>query len=117
MGAKVHLLHVAPVPSIPDVYKAYATLENSNPDKYKAVGRAVLTKLEEVAKKAGVEFESDLEYGNPGAKIAEYSGRNGVVAVVVGLRGLHGIGRIRSLGSVARRVAENSVAPVVVVPT
>ncbi len=36
--------------------------------------------------------------------------------IVIGIKGLHGLAKIRSLGSVTRRVAENAECPVLVVP-
>jgi nucleotide-binding universal stress UspA family protein len=35
---------------------------------------------------------------------------------VIGVFGLHHLGRIRSLGSVSRRIVESSTIPVVLVP-
>jgi nucleotide-binding universal stress UspA family protein len=118
LGATVHLLYVEPVMRIPPEFKAYARQENVDPEGYnEAVGQAVLNKLEGIAKSAGVGCDTDLEHGNPAAVILKFGSEPGVAMVVVGLRGLHGVGRVRSLGSVARRVVENSKVPVVVVPT
>ena len=36
--------------------------------------------------------------------------------IVMGIKGLHGLAKIRSLGSVTRRVVENADCPVLVVP-
>ena len=118
IGAKVHLLYVEPVLQVPAEFREYAREENINPEGYsEAVGEAVLEKLERIPKSAGVDCESDLEHGNPASVIVKFAEEPGVAMVVVGLRGLHGVERVRSLGSVARRVVENSAVPVVVVPT
>jgi nucleotide-binding universal stress UspA family protein len=118
LGARVHLLYVSSVQPVPSEYVTYAKQENVAVENYnEAVGQSVLRKLEAVAKDEGVSCETDLEHGNPAARIVEYSSEPGVELVVVGLRGLHGIERVRSLGSVSRRVAESSAVPVVVVPT
>jgi nucleotide-binding universal stress UspA family protein len=118
LGADVHLVYVSAVEPIPAEFKTYADQENVDRQGYnEAVGQAVLAKLEETARRADVECVTDLEHGNPAEAVVKYGADPRVMLVVVGLRGLHGVGRIRSLGSVARRVVENSSVPVVVVPT
>jgi nucleotide-binding universal stress UspA family protein len=83
---------------------------------YRAVGDAILSKLQEKAKSAGLECETLFEIGNPAAKIVEIAKERNAAMIVVGLHGLHGLARLRTLGSVSRRVVENSSCPVVVVP-
>lgn len=118
LGASVHLLYVAPQNPIPEEYKDYAAHENIDEAGYNdAVGRAIIDKLEGAVSIPGVEWDSDVEVGNPSSTIVKFASQPGVLLAVVGLRGLHGVGRVRSLGSVARRVVENSPVPVVVVPT
>ncbi|HZW85719.1 MAG TPA: universal stress protein [Nitrososphaerales archaeon] len=118
LGAKVHLLYVEPVENVPPEYEKFAEREGVDAGGYNdAVGSAVLRRLEGLAKVEGVPCETDLEHGNPSSVIVRYASAPGVLMVVAGLRGLHGVQKVRSLGSVARRVVENSAVPVVVVPT
>ena len=118
LGATVHLLYVEAVMPVPPEFSKYAQEEDVDRGGYnEAVGRAVLAKLEGIAKSHGAICDSDLEHGNPAEVILKFGSHPGVVLTVVGLRGLHGIGRVQSLGSVARRVIERSAVPVVVVPT
>jgi nucleotide-binding universal stress UspA family protein len=118
MDSKLHILYVSHVAPIPAEYQAYAKEENVDAVAYnEGLGMAVLARLEGLAKAYGVKTETDLEHGNPASSIVEYASGGNVLLVVVGLRGLHGLSRVRSLGSVARRVVESSPVPVVVVPT
>jgi nucleotide-binding universal stress UspA family protein len=118
LKAGVHILYVSHIEPVPPEFKDYADRENIDRESYnEAVGQAVLAKLEETARRAGISCVSDLEHGNPAETIVKYAADPRVSLVVVGLRGLHGAGRLRSLGSVARRVVENSTTPVVVLPT
>jgi nucleotide-binding universal stress UspA family protein len=118
LSATVHLLYVEPVMPIPPEFRSYAKQENVDEEGYnEAVGQAVLAKLEGIAKGSGSVCDTDLEHGNPAEVILKFGSRPEVLMTIVGLRGLHGVGKVQSLGSVARRVIERSRVPVVVVPT
>lgn len=73
-------------------------------------------KITERLEKSGIDCRTLLPSGNPAGSILEIAEAQDVKMIVIGVKGLHGLGRIRSLGSVARRVIENSTRPVVVVP-
>lgn len=80
-------------------------------------GDAITGKLSERIKQAGVQSRAISPTGNPASEITEIAEVEKVKLIVVGVKGLHGIAKIRSLGSVARRVVENAPVPVIVVPT
>lgn len=63
----------------------------------------------------GVPSKYEVLLGYPADTIIEYAKTNRIDLIVMGTAGLQGISRIRSLGSVARSVAERSPCPVTLV--
>ena len=103
----------------PDGVKEFERVENFR-DAYAAylqdLGNDLLSKIRSKFDEAKIPCETLIETGNPAERILEIVKTEKPTLVVLGLRGLHGVARIRSLGSVARRVIENSECPVLVVP-
>ena len=83
---------------------------------FQGIGDAVTTRLGERIAKQEVPYRVLIEFGNPAERILALSKSENSKFIVVGLRGLHGVALMRSLGSVARRVVENAECPVLVVP-
>jgi nucleotide-binding universal stress UspA family protein len=90
----------------PDAYAEYL----------KEAGDNIMSKWTKEVESAGVSCKPLVEYGNPADRILETAKANNVGMIVLGLHGLHGLARLRSLGSVSRRVVEHSSCPVAVVP-
>ena len=67
-------------------------------------------------KTAGLDYEVATTIGNPANLILDLAKRRKASMIVIGVFGLHHLGRIRSLGSVSRRIVESSTIPVVLVP-
>lgn len=61
----------------------------------------------------GIRIESDILQGDPSNKIIEYAANNMVDMIVMGSNGLHGLAKIKGLGSVSRRVSESVQCPIV----
>lgn len=80
------------------------------------LGESVTTKLAQRIKEQNVQSVTMTEVGNPVERIVETARLQNARMIVLGLHGLHNVGLIRSLGSVARRVIENAGCPVLVVP-
>jgi nucleotide-binding universal stress UspA family protein len=119
MSAKIVLIYVMPDLSIPEQYKKYAEEEKMpQPESsyLKSVAERILADLGERINRKGVEYEQVYTAGNPAEAILHAVERRRADLVVVGVRGLHGLGRLRALGSVARKVIENSPIPVISVP-
>ena len=86
-------------------------------DEYcRVVGDKVLSQLKAKVESTGLKCERIFEVGNPAIKIRDIANERKVDMIIVGLHGLHGADRLRSLGSVSRRIIENSSRPIVVVP-
>ena len=117
LSKKILLIYVS---KYPELIEEYIGFGGKSPVKearrYVAVAEALTSKLAKKVRDAGVPYEIILDTGNPSEQIIAKATEKKVDIIVVGLRGLHGLGRIRSLGSVARRVLENSPYPVVVIP-
>ncbi|MGA2874496.1 MAG: universal stress protein [Nitrososphaerales archaeon] len=80
------------------------------------LGNVVTTKLGERAEGQDIQCVTMTEFGNPVERILETAHLQNAKMIVLGLHGHHNVGLIRSLGSVARRVIENSDCPVLIVP-
>ncbi|MDG6995324.1 MAG: universal stress protein [Nitrososphaerota archaeon] len=76
----------------------------------------ITDELTKCVEEKGMKCKAVNKTGNPAKVILDLASKNKVQMIVVGLTGLHGLGRMRSLGSVSRRVVENAKCPVVVVP-
>jgi nucleotide-binding universal stress UspA family protein len=119
LSATVLLIFVMPRSEVPEDYLDYAKRESmSSPiaSYLGTVAEQIIAKLGERIRRRGVEYEGVYYLGSPAEKIVETAESRKVGLVVVGVRGLHSVDRIRALGSVSRRVIENSGLPVLVVP-
>lgn len=71
----------------------------------------VLDRLEE----SGVEFDTEVVFGDPAREIVAYAEENDMEGIVVGSHGRKGVTRM-FLGSVAEKVVRRAPVPVTVVP-
>ena len=62
----------------------------------------------------GIKIEPVILYGNPSNKIIEYIHSNMVDLVVIASNGLQGLSKVKALGSVSRKVSEQSNCPVLI---
>jgi len=80
----------------------------------KGFGEQRLEKATTIFKDAGINYDTDIEFGNAAEKVLMVSER-GYDLVVVGSRGLSAV-RGFLMGSVSGQVSQHSKVPVVVVP-
>jgi len=71
----------------------------------------VLDRLEE----SGVEFDTEVVFGDPAREIVSYAEENGSDGIIIGSHGRKGVTRM-FLGSVAEKVVRRAPIPVTVVP-
>jgi nucleotide-binding universal stress UspA family protein len=119
LSARILLIFVMPSSDVPEDYLDYAKRESmASPiaSYLQTVAGQIIAKLGERIARQGVEYEGVYHLGNPAEKIVGTAESRKVALVVVGVRGLHSVDRIRALGSVSRRVIENSEVPVLTVP-
>jgi nucleotide-binding universal stress UspA family protein len=104
----------------PDLVEEYIGVGSRAPSQraapYVQVAERLTSKFAEYVSEQGIPVEVILETGNPSDKIITIALFRKTSLIAIGLRGLHGIGRIRSLGSVSRQVLEEAPCPVIVVP-
>lgn len=118
MEAKVILVYVLPEPVVPEEYKELKSDERRSEEtsENQAIAEHIISDMGEILKKKGVKYDGLYLRGRPAAKILEIAKSRNVALIVIGMVGLHGIGRIRALGSVSRRILDGSTIPVTVVP-
>jgi nucleotide-binding universal stress UspA family protein len=63
----------------------------------------------------GISIETSIVYGDPSIKIVEYVKDNLIDMIIIGSNGLHGLAKIKGLGSVSRKVSENVRCPVIII--
>jgi nucleotide-binding universal stress UspA family protein len=108
--ASVTLLFVV-APSDHDMLSGKST---SMDEEKRGFGEERLRKSDSILTDAGVNFDTDIEFGHAAEKILVVSER-GYDLVVLGTRGLSAV-RGFMMGSVSSQVSQHSKVPVVVVP-
>ena len=84
-------------------------------DKFKDQAKRAVNKATEVAEKAGIKPQARVEVGaSPADNIVKYAEESKTDLIVIGHRGMAGLGRFM-LGSVAGRVAAHAPCSVLVV--
>jgi len=68
-----------------------------------------------VCKAKGADAYYDIIAGNPVDAILKFAGGRKINLIVMGSQGLHGIGRLKALGSVSRKISELASCPVMIV--
>ena len=84
--------------------------------------KSVKTDTEKMLKNALKKCESKgitasyvISEGEISNKILDFAAKKKISLIVIGSHGLHGIGKLKTLGSVSRRVSENAKCPVLIV--
>jgi nucleotide-binding universal stress UspA family protein len=63
----------------------------------------------------GISASYSIGQGNVANEILRFANRKRISLIIIGSRGLHGIGKLKVLGSVSRRVSEQAKCPVLLV--
>lgn len=113
-GAKVYAVYVMASGGYSVIPPRDAGWERAMKEHLKTEGEAATSFIEEKGKAAGVEVESVILEGDPGAEIIEFADKNEVDLVVVGTQGKSGVQRFL-LGSVAENVVRHSKKATLVV--
>jgi nucleotide-binding universal stress UspA family protein len=117
LGAVILLVNVAQDGSVPGGYAEYAKAEKVDPSRYyEKVSEGIVNAMGSRIGDAGVKFETVMGRGNAAAFILSTTENSKASMIVLGVSGLHRMTRVASLGSITRRVVENSTVPVVLVP-
>lgn len=84
----------------------------------KSVKADAENKLKKAQKKCdsnGITSSIMVKEGNVSEEILNFAKKKKITLIVIGSQGLHGISRIKSLGSTSRKISENSSCPVLLV--
>lgn len=118
-GANLLLINATTLPAL--VYTYHETVNAAiNEVAQSLVGPSTeaaksLSKLAEKIKKKGVAASYKHAVGDPAEMILETVEKEKIDLVVIGSKGLHGLSKIKALGSVTRKVAESASCPVLIV--
>lgn len=63
----------------------------------------------------GVSTSYNITQGNVANEILSFAKKKRISLIVIGSHGLHGIGKLKTLGSVSRRVSEQATCPVLLI--
>lgn len=117
MDAKIALTYVSPKLAVPQQY--VDAIKADEPDLegyYEEFSERMLGGLDERVRKQQIAVETLFGTGNASEFILSKARERGDSFIVIGVHGLHSLGRLRALGSTSRRVIENSPVPVLAVP-
>ena len=68
-----------------------------------------------LCKKNGFKADQTVTSGNISHEILKFAKKKKISLIVIGSQGLHGIGKIKALGSTSRKVSELASCPVLIV--
>ncbi len=72
-------------------------------------------KKEKYRRMEGIRIESVILHGDPSNEIIQYVNNNMIDMIIIGSNGLQGLAKIKSLGSVSRKVSESVQCPIVLI--
>ena len=115
-GAKLHLLHVIPPPTTPDLtvmVPAEVPASLGDQDLLESARRA-LDRLVETEFGGDAQIARDAVFGNPWVAVCEYAQKNGVDLIIVPTHGRTGLAHVL-IGSTAERIVQHAPCPVLTV--
>jgi len=119
-GAEVNVLHVMSDEEASVMLEMHAKQETKHAHDWMQPEEKAVRVAEEAAaalKKAGVQHKAFGAVGDGRQVILDFSKEHNADVIVVGFQGLHGLGKVRALGSVSRGVLEDADCPVLIVPS
>lgn len=117
ISGKILLVNVPPDLTIPEGYQQYVKAERADSSLfYQEVAEEVLGALSQRVRDAKIPCETLSGSGSVSKFVLDTARSRHASLIVLGMYGLHRLGKVRALGSNARRILENSDVPVVSVP-
>ena len=120
--SKIHLISVVNVDYIPPPGSLMGIVSASSVNAIKRLAASAKKETEGMlmthakkCNKAGIKTNFKAIKGNVSEEILNYSKKNKITLMVIGSQGLHGISKLKVLGSTSRRVSELASCPVMIV--
>jgi nucleotide-binding universal stress UspA family protein len=107
-ASRVHVFHVMPEPHIMEPEVQWQMIDSEN--RSRRAEEALRSRLSDEKYRS---LQIEIDFGNPGYRIAEYAEKTGADLIVMPSHGRSGVQRIM-LGSVAERVTRLSHCPILV---
>lgn len=92
------------------------------PSVIKNLEKSIQIDTEKILKKAikkceslGISASFEIVKGDISTKILDFAKKRKISLIIIGSQGLHGFGKLKTLGSVSRKVSENAKCPVLIV--
>lgn len=120
-GSEIHIINIIGVISdepgiIQDlVNKKLKKLEKETIKSQKIRTNRMLQEKLKMCKRYGIQVICDVLVGKPVDSILKYAKDNGVELIIIGSKGLNRFNKLKALGSVSRRIAEEAKCPVMIV--
>lgn len=120
-GSEIHIINVIGVISDePDIMqdivnKKLKKLEKETIKSQKIRTNKMLQEKLKMCKHYGIQVICDVLVGKPVDSILKYAKDNGVELIIIGSKGLNRFNKLKALGSVSRRIAEEAKCPVMIV--
>ncbi len=120
-GSEIHIVNVIGLMSSePDIVKELVNkklkkLERDTIKSQKIRTNKILQEKLKACKRYGIQVRCDVLVGKPVDSILKYAKDDGIDLVIIGSKGLGRFDKLRALGSVSRRIAEEAKCPVMIV--
>lgn len=123
-GAKITLLHVvderfAPPSVLLSFIKERASLKEAKAELLGVLKTGaenmLKDRMEKIKKGKGIEANIEIAVGSPPQEIVKAAKSENVDIIIMGSRRFKSVGKLKALGSVARRVSETAECPVMLV--
>jgi universal stress protein A len=119
MGASVTVCHIMPQTVYDGVQENLKWQRYDQPftyDQAEEQAKATAHAAAEGLQKFNLRWNVRASVGDPAREIVRLAQETSADLIVLGFEGLHGLGRLRALGSVSRAVMEETHLPVLVIP-
>ena len=120
-GSEIHIVNVISLMSSePDIVKEMVNkklkkLERDTIKSQKIRTNKILQEKLKMCKRYGIQVRCDVLVGKPVDSILKYAKDNGIDLVIIGSKGLGRFNKLRALGSISRKIAEEAKCPVMIV--
>lgn len=117
--AKLHIVNVVSISQVTTPGRFFSSSEQKSLDQIKKTikesSKSMIDEIQKNCESEGITTKSVVLDGQISEKILRFIKENNIDLVVIGSRGLSGISKIMTLGSVSRTISELADCPVTIV--